>query len=192
MARLPRLPASVDQRLQVYWQRLVEAQEATDAAQNQLIEDVSDLLATIISLNELITQAEEAIDDLGNAAGAIASANELTNSYATGLTITATDAGSSVTITISAHTRVYPKADGSTTNVAVTGGSITGQAYSTDLWIYYDQASRAGGAVSYQVSTSPIAQTGDRHSIGAIKTVAALDPPKPGNPIRPPGYQDPL
>jgi hypothetical protein len=51
----------------------------------------------------------------------------LANSFTTGLTITATDAGANVTIAMSAHSRVY----GDGTTVAVNAGNVTGLAYST-------------------------------------------------------------
>ena len=193
MARIDRLPraAIVDtqtgrptQAFTVYWQRVLEAQEATDAAQDVLIGDLADLLADIILLNELITEAEEIIEQA-------TTGSELTNSYVDGLTLTATDAGASATITISGHNRVYPKTDGTGTPVAVTGGSLSGLAYSTQYWIYYDQPSRAGGAVTYFASTSPTAQIGDRHNVGAVTTPAAAGAPIPGNVIRPPGYVEP-
>lgn len=193
MARLPRLPrgAIVDpktgfplQAFTVYWQRLLEAQEATDAAQDVLIEDLADLLADIILLNELITEAEEIIEQA-------TTGSELTNSFVESLTLTATDAGANATITISGHDRKYPKTDGTVTTAAVTGGSLTGLAYSTQYWIYYDQPSRAGGTVTYVASTSPTAQIGDRHNVGAVTTPAAAGAPNPGNPTRPPGYSAP-
>jgi hypothetical protein len=107
----------------------------------------------------------------------------------TGATITATDAGADVTITISAHTRHYPQPDGSTVDVAVSGGSLTGRAYSTTYYIYYDDPSRAGGAVTYQSTTSEAtaAQIGDRHTVGGVTTPAALGAPKTGGYTRPPG-----
>ena len=113
----------------------------------------------------------------------------LANSFTTGLTITATDAGANVTIAMSAHSRVY----GDGTTVAVNAGNVTGLAYSTSYWVFYDQASRLGGAVTYQASTS-IQGNGtapDRHFIGAVLTPAAAAPPTGGNPVRPPGFAEP-
>jgi hypothetical protein len=60
--------------------------------------------------------------------------------------------------------------------VAVSGGTLTARAYSTDYFIYYDDPTRAGGAVTYQSTTSEAtaAQIGDRHTVGEILTPAAL------------------
>ena len=109
----------------------------------------------------------------------------LTNSGVAGCTITGADAGTNVTVTISAHTRVY----GSGTSVAVNGGTVTALAYSTTYFIYYDQASRAGGAVTYAATTSEAtaAQTGDRHLVGMVVTPAAAAPNTDGDYVRVPG-----
>jgi len=98
--------------------------------------------------------------------------NALTNSGVTGITISAVDAGSNCTISISNHTRVY----GDGVSVSVTGGSITGLAYSTLYYVYYDQASRAGGTVTYvaTVVKASAAQVNDRHLVGSVTTPAAL------------------
>lgn len=119
------------------------------------------------------------------AADGVTAASALANSYVTGLSITATDIGASVTINISAHTRVY----GDGTSVAVSAGSLTGQPYSTVIYVYYDQASRAGGAVTYVATTNidDVAQLNDRHSVASVETPAAAAPPNNGGGVRPPG-----
>jgi hypothetical protein len=193
VARLPRLPrgpivtpstGEPGQAFTVYWQRFAEAIETQ-------IQDISELLNTVILLNELITEAEEAIKALNTAAQEVTSSNELGTSYVEGITITADDAGVEASVTVSAHTRKYPQSDGSTTDVAVNGGVIAGLNHSTEYWIYYDQPSRAGGAVTYAVSASPTAQIGDRHNVGAVTTPAPLGSSTTGNGVKPPGYTGP-
>lgn len=132
--------------------------------------------------NTAATNAQTAADE-------VTAESSLANSYVTGLTLSAADAGADTTITISAHTRVY----GNGTSVAVNGGSIPGVPYGTAARIYYDDAARTGGAVTYQYTTSltTAAQTGDRHSVGAVTTPAAAAPPNNGNPVFPPGYAEP-
>jgi hypothetical protein len=195
LSRVPALPQNVaivdpatglpTAAFQRYWQDSVQQQvnALVAAANTQAAADAANAAA----------EAAQTAADTANTAAADASAvaeqvtadNALANSYVTGLTLTATDAGSNVTITISAHTRVY----GDGTSVSVSGGSITGYAYSTVARIYYDQPSRAGGVVSYQATTSAevAAQTGSRHSVGAVTTPAAAAPPNTGNPVFPPG-----
>jgi hypothetical protein len=120
-----------------------------------------------------------------NAAQTVTNVSAISNSFVTGVTITATDAGSNVTLTISAHTRVY--GDGS--SVAVFAGSITGLPYSTLEYVYYDDAARVGGAVTYLATTSSAtaAQAGIRHTVGSATTPAALGAPISGKFVRPPG-----
>lgn len=146
---------------------IVAAQDAADAAN-----------AAAAAADAAAAAAQDAADDA-------ATASALGNSGVTGVTITGTDAGSNVTVSISAHTRVY----GDGTSVSVNSGSVTALAYSTFYYIYYDQASRAGGAVTYQATTSQstAAQTGDRHLVGSVTTPAAAAPPTDGGYVAPPG-----
>lgn len=94
------------------------------------------------------------------------------NSGVTGLTLSAADVGASATITISAHSRVYPDK-----TEAVNSGSLTGKAFSTTYGIYYDDSGRAGGAVTY-VATTTLADSINsitnptRHHVGIITTPA--------------------
>lgn len=157
----------------------LELQAAIDTV-NGLIDDTNDALASV----------SDATD--ASAAATVANARWLNirNSNVTGLTITATDAGASVTVTFSAHQRNYT--DG--TSVAVSGGSITGLPYSTDEYFFYDQASLAGGAVVYQSTTNgPNSLTTDasgpfpdRHLLGSLTTPAALGGPVDGGTVIPP------
>lgn len=133
--------------------------------------------------------ANAAADNANAAAETVAADNSLANSYVTGLTLTATDAGSNATVSISAHTRVY----GDGTSVSVDGGSVTGLPYSTVARIYYDDPDREGGAVTYQSTpdATVAAQTGNRHSVGAVTTPAGGGGPVAGNPVLPPGTAQP-
>lgn len=171
--------------LQAKWQRVMEeiessvnavidAQNAADAAN-----------AAAAAADAAATAANTAAATAQTAAETAAADSSLASSGVTGLTMTATDAGADATITISGHTRIY----GDGTSVSVTGGSVTGLAYSTGYYVYYDQASRLGGAVTYVATTSAAtaAQTGDRHSLGAVTTPAAAGPPNDGNVNLPPG-----
>ena len=129
--------------------------------------------------------AQVAAEAANDAAAAVGSEGTITASGTSGLTLTATDAGTDATVNISAHTRIY--GDGS--SVSVSAGSITGLAYSTDYWVFYDDPTRAGGSVTYQHSTDPAdaVQTGDRHSVGAVTTPAAAAPDNNGKEVLPAG-----
>jgi hypothetical protein len=114
-------------------------------------------------------------------------ATALANSYVTGIVVGATDAGPSATITISAHNRIYAYVP--PTTKTVNAGSVTGLAYSTTYFVYYDQASRLGGAVAYVATTdnANVAQFNNRHSVAQITTPAAAAPPSTGGGVKPPG-----
>lgn len=168
-----------------FMQPLQQQLTALKDAVNQLLA-LPEIQAALEDLDTATQAAQTAADAANAAAEATAAASSLATSYVTGLTLSAQDAGASVTLTISNHTRVY----GDGTSVAVTGGTITGVPYSTIARVFYDQPSRAGGSVTYQWTSSAetAAQTGNRHSVGAVTTPAALDPPVSGNPIYPPGF----
>lgn len=175
--------------LQRAWE---DAQQATYEA----ILAIPGVAAAVVAAQAAADAAQVAADTANTAAtNADAAAQQaaadsaLATSGTSGLTITATDAGTDATIAISAHTRVY----GDGTSVAVNAGNLTGRAYSTTYYIYYDDSSRAGGAVTYQTTTSQAtaAQTGSRHSLGAVTTPAALGGPSTGAPNLPPGVVQP-
>jgi hypothetical protein len=180
--------------MQLWWQRVVEAIETQEAAQDALIENVQTLLSTVIDLNNLITDVEAATvaaqvaaDAANAAAGASAAESSLVNSYIANFTPPVVSADSTGLVTIAAHDRVY----GNGTTVAVLGGTVaTALANPAVARIYYDDPTRAGGAVTYQFTTDATVavQTGDRHSVGAVQIPAAgsVD----GGYVRPPGYVD--
>lgn len=154
---------------------------------------IQDALNAADAANTAAAAANTAAASASAAAADSAAAASLANSYPTGLTISATDAGASATITISAHTRNYPQADGSNVAVSVSGGSLTGLAYSIDYWVYYDDPTRAGGAVTYHSTTTQAtsAQIGDRHAVGAVTTPAAAGGPVSGKYLKAPGTVEP-
>lgn len=142
-------------------------------------------VAAIAAAQAAANAANAAAAAANAAAGDAAAQAAITNSGVTGVTITGSDAGSNATASITAHTRVY----GNGTSVSVNSGSVTGLAYSTLYYIYYDQPSRAGGAVTYQATTSQAtaAQTGNRHLVGSVTTPAALAGNTGGNYVGAPG-----
>lgn len=175
------------QPLQRVWDKVVTKIEEIFEAQQEQITDLEDVLAAVVAAQAAADAANAAAAAADQAAEDITEANALGTSYVSGATIGATDAGTDATITISAHTRHYPQPDGSTVDVAVNGGSLTALAYSTKYWIYYDDAARTGGAVTYASSTSEVAQLGDRHVVGAVTTPAAAGADTGGFAVQPPG-----
>lgn len=208
--RLDRLDANVpivgangkpSVQFQLLWQRTVEAittafnQIDANVDQIQQVLGLTDALQTAVdNANAAASAATAAAAAAATAAGtaqagnvANSDAQALAGSYVEGLTITAADAGFDAGISISAHSRVY--ADAAQTTVAVNAGGFTGLTYNTTYYIYYDQPSRAGGAVTYQFAADPrdVAQVGDRHSVGRVTTPAIAAAPTTGGGVLPLG-----
>lgn len=141
--------------------------------------------------NATIDNLVQQINDLATTfatATAAQTASKVTNSYtAPTAVLSAADAGTNATVTIIAHTRYY--ADTAGTSVAVNGGTVPGLAYSTTYYLYYDDPTLAGGAVTYQATTDPgvAAQTGTRLSVGSVTTPASGGSSTSGGGPRPPG-----
>lgn len=130
--------------------------------------------------------AQAAADSAQAAADGAGTTSKLSGSGVSGLTLQGVDAGSNASITISAHTRVY--SDG--TQVSVGANSLTGLAYSTVYYVYYDDPAFAGGAVSYVATTiqADAAQVNGRHLVGEVTTPAALGPANDGLKPAVPGF----
>ena len=152
-----------------------------DVVVKALEEAISSLQTAVVNIQAAISAAASA-QASANAAQASANAaqasaaqvNNLTNVAGSGTDVnplSSNDAGTSATIVVSNHNRLYPNSG----PVAVTGGSLTGLAYSTVYWIYYDDPNRVGGAVVYSATTSETvaSQRGDRHLVGKITTPVA-------------------
>lgn len=162
----------------LFWQRFIKAIE--DAFNGQ----AAALEAAGIALDAAET-ANTAAETAQNAANSTAAATALSTSYVDGLTVQATDAGASATITISAHDRIYP----GSAPVAVSGGALTGLAYDTAYWVYYVDPDRTGGAVTYLTSTTPVGNgsSADLHLVASQRTPVAAGSPVDGLPTLPPG-----
>lgn len=81
--------------------------------------------------------------------------------------LSASDAGGTATITVAAHNLVTPSG-----TISYNGGSITGLAFSTQYFVYADDPTYAGGAVTYQSTTTKtdIAGNVGRYYVGYITT----------------------
>jgi len=127
---------------------------------------------------------------VGNAGGSgLNGVNDGTTKFAqtaSGLTyrpltnpLTATDAGSSATVNIASFTqRTSSKGD-----VSVNSGSVTALSYSTLYFLYYDDPTLAGGAVTYAATTTKTTAINGagRFFVGSITTPAATAPDTAGN-----------
>lgn len=120
-------------------------------------------------------------------ATAAASAEQaLVNSY---MDPTSVISATTADITVASHDRIY------TTNpltvTPVTGATVPHAfAAATTVYVYYVDAARAGGAVTYDLSITAPTQTGDVHVIGAV-TIPAAGTQAGGNGPRRPGEVEP-
>ena len=173
-------------KLQREWE---EQQKAIVGAIQEIATAVDAVVLAQAAADAAQAAADTATAAAETATAAIETANEvsaLTNSGITPVDVlTASDAGTDATITIDAHTRRY--GDGS--EVSVNSGALTGKAYGTTYSVYYDDASRAGGAVTYVASTdeADAVQSGNRHSVGAVTTPISGGIIKNGIVVAPPG-----
>jgi len=178
MIKLPRLPLGWKDQPQLFERYWDQAMSQIEININEILA-LPEIQAALVTINAAAADASaaaavaaDAAAVANTAAAEAAALASLTNSGVTGISIVASDAGASASISISAHTRLY----GDGVSVSVAGGSVAGLAYSTTYYIYYDQPSRAGGAVTYVVTTNQLtaAQNGDRHLVGSATTPIAL------------------
>jgi len=179
--RLSRLPVNWKEQPQLferYWDETLAQ-----------IEKTLNAILDIPAIQNAVTAAQAAVSTVQEQMIARRSETSLNNSYVTGYTGNLVEATSSGSIIIQGHTRVY----GDTVlnpSVSVTGLTLASGASVGDVVrVYYDDPSRAGGAVTYQFTidpaTAPI-QTGDRHVVGAVKIPSSGT--GAGKSIRGPGY----
>ena len=166
-------------QFQALWQKNCEAIEAAFQGQQQQIDALEQIVAGLQQAQQAAAQANQGVETL-NAGVSLSSSR--TNPV-DGL-LTATSGG---VVTVSAHSRVYTS--GTTeTSVAVNAGSISGFAPGAFVRVFYVDAARQGGAVSYQGTTDEVTQTGDTHVVGGVTIPAIGEPPSAGSGTTPPGY----
>lgn len=163
------------------WQRNCELTEATFDEQADLIEGLAQAVADIQAAMDAAAAADAKATTAttkANAAQASADAVERNDAISTswpapGTILSATDAGTDATIAIAKHSRRY--SDG--TARTVFAGTITGLAYSTKYYVYYDSPNRTGGSQAYVATTDPNealpGAAPGRHFCGDITTPAA-------------------
>lgn len=167
-----------------WWQQFCEQQESTDATQDEIVADLAAAVADIQT-------AQETAD------GAAREAARISSYPVPSDVLSATDAGSDATITIASHSRVYPvQGSVDVADVAITGGSITGLAFSTEYAVYYDDTTLADTTPTFIATTSlAVAQVGaaeGRHFVGVVTTPADGGGATSGSGSRAPGFGNPI
>jgi hypothetical protein len=186
--KLPRLPAN---------QKLINADGTPTLVYSRwwqsVVQQVEQAINGIIALPEIQAAIDEAqaAADAANAAAAdaadatVANAKEaaLVNSY---LDPSSVLTASTTTITVAGHIRHY--ADGTT--ATITGGTVAATAMGDTDYVSYSDPTRAGGAVTFIVSTAPPTQTGNTHVIGAV-IIPSTGTAAGGDGPRRPGFVEP-
>jgi hypothetical protein len=148
--------------------------------------------AAAAAANAAAATANAAATNANNAVTASKFEMSLVNSFPTGFVAPLISADETGSVTVANHSRQYGDTALNPT-VAVTGAVLAlAAAADSVVRIYYDQASRAGGAVTYAFTVDPApppVQSGNRHSVGAV-TVPAVGTQGGGN-VLPPGYAIP-
>lgn len=111
----------------------------------------------------------------------------IANSYPVNISIIGHDDGGSASVTISAHNRVYQDR-----TVAVNAATITGLQNSTTYYLFYDDAARAGGAITAMATTAfadgfTSSSHPARHALGFVSTPAPGGGDSGGSGSTPPG-----
>lgn len=169
--RLPRLTVG-DVQVKSWANKLCDAIERQEGTQDSLI---AGLAAAVAAIEVVLGIAN------GAAATATAAARELAriNSYTDpSVVVSAADAGTDATITIAAHTRIYPvQGTIDVPDVVIPAPvDLTGLAFSTLYAVYYDDLTLADTTPTY-VSTTDLAAAAvgaapGRHFVGTITTPA--------------------
>jgi len=176
------------------WQRNCETVETNFDDQQSQLAAITQLQADMLTRITEIEAAQAAADAAQSDATASYREAARINSYpnpGVGI-VSASDAGASATVTIASHTRVYPVEGGiDVPDVSISGGSITGLAYSTTYFVYYDDTTLASTAPTFLATTSSAtAQVGaapGRHFVGYVTTPASGGGSTSGGGGAPPG-----
>lgn len=166
--------SAVNRYFQTAWQKNCEATEAAFAALRDQVNDNTTILEALRATQQVAQQAVE------TAAQAQAELSIATSAPVPLNVLTATPDG---TITIIPHERDYSGA-----RVSVNGGTKTGLTGGLFYRVYYNDAGREGGAVSYIATLDDVTQAGAVHVVGGVRIPAAGEQPATGTPITPPGY----
>ncbi len=175
--------------MQIWWQQVVESIEKQEALQDDIIADVQQAQIDIVAAQVAITatQASQAAQ-LVLIEAAQRDIARITSYTAPTNVLTASDAGTTATISVAAHDRVYP---GVIADVAITAGSVTGLLFSTKYGVYYDDATLAATSPTFiattDFETAYVGAGASRHFVGVITTPADGGAASSGSGGTPPG-----
>lgn len=159
------------QAFQRLWQKNCELTERQEATQDGILAEILAMQSDII---DALAAAGIALDTAEAGYREAARIGSYTDPSSV---LSAADVGTDCTITIAAHTRVYPvKGAVDVDDLSVAGGTIAGQPFATDIYVYYDDASLTDATPSYLATddpaTSQVGAAAGRHFVGKITTPA--------------------
>lgn len=166
-------------QFQAFWQRHCEAIEAAFKGQQGQIDGLEEIVAGLRAAQEAAAQANRGVETINETVSLSSSRTDPVDGL-----LTATSGG---VVTVAPHDRVYPGGAGET-RVSVAGGTVSGFSPGDFVRIYYSDAAREGGAVSYLGTTSEVSQVGDTHVVGGVSVPQVGSPPAEGIGTTPPGY----
>jgi hypothetical protein len=178
------------ERLQRYEQRFGEKSQLTLREQLVQQRNAEEIESAFRQVNNNIAAVEAtlnlALAGLAKAT-AIDDKLEVEGSYTNPVNIGSADSGG--TVTIAAHNRIYSGTSSKT--VAVDAGAVTGLSSGDYVTVFYRDAARVGGAVTYETTTNAIAQTGNVHIVWQGVIPAPGEPSNSGSSPSGPGYIPP-
>lgn len=152
----------------------------------EIVDNIQTSVTDLEELVESIQLAQEAAAEAHKETARILSYPSPTN------VLTAADVGTTATITVAAHTRVYPvMGPYDISDISITSGTITGLSFSTEYFVYYDDETLANASPTFlATTTAATAQVGaasGRHYLGKITTPADGAGSTTGTGVTPPG-----
>lgn len=170
-----------------WWQSVVQQVETSINGIQAALDAADAANAAADVATAAAADASAAAGSAQTAADSTTSEQSIANSGIINYTSPAIKAFISGNITVANHDRLYGNPTLNPT-VAVTGDNFATPFVADDIvFIFYDDLTRAGGAVTYQTSldSSDALQSGNRHSVGSVSipTVGTTD----GTPVLPRG-----
>ena len=165
-------------RLMAIWQDSMDKIEESFEALTNQVTDLEAIVRQIQAAMDAATAAQAKADEVDARVS-------LADSYTDPVSVLTAESDGS--IAIAAHTRIY----GNGTSVSVNSGALSGFAQGAYVGVYYQDAARDGGAVTYQGTTNAVAQEGARHVVGFVTIPASGEPPADGGGGGGPGYTPP-
>lgn len=184
--RIPRNVPIVDNNgcaetiFQLLYQRNCEGTEQAIAAILDQVTAIGSIVAGLQEAQRAAAEANQGVATLNSGVSLSSSRTEPVDGL-----LTATSDG---VVTVSAHERIYTT--GTTeARVSVNAGSLSETfAQGTFVRVYYNDAARQGGSVTYLGTTGEITQVGDVHIVGGVTIPTAGSPPTTGTGTTPPGF----